>query len=381
MKLSFSTNGWSLGFSHLLELLQENKITGLEIHDVSAMSFEGEKPFSKSNINTTKKKLFEAGISISCIDVCSNLADASISNKCVAEVKEIVDLAQALSCKNVRIHAFECKDGGDFNHNVKNVIDLVIDYAKEKGVTLVMESMGIYSDTQKLADLLNDYACDNLSALWDIHHTHRYANEKPEISVKNLGKHIKHLHIKDSYIENAQIKYCLLGEGDLPIKNVFSSLSSINYEGYASLELMPMWLESLGDMDIILPQFTSYMGTFESVPSWQSTLYDNNAKTGKYVWKKETLIERTFSQVLDKMVEEFPDQLAFRYTTLDYTRTYSEFRDEVDVVARSLMALGVKAGDHVAVWATNVPEWYLTFWATAKIGAVLVTVNTAYKIH
>jgi acyl-CoA synthetase (AMP-forming)/AMP-acid ligase II len=43
--------------------------------------------------------------------------------------------------------------------------------------------------------------------------------------------------------------------------------------------------------------------------------------------------------------------------------------------------MGVKKGDHVAIWATNVPSWYITFWATTKIGAVLVTVNTAYKIH
>ena len=100
-----------------------------------------------------------------------------------------------------------------------------------------------------------------------------------------------------------------------------------------------------------------------------------------YIWKKYELIDLTFSQVLDKMVEEFPDQYAFKYTTLDYTRTYSEFRDDVDEFARSLISMGVKAGTHVAVWASNVPQWYLAFWATVKIGAVLVTVNTAYKIH
>ncbi|MBQ8149474.1 MAG: AMP-binding protein, partial [Clostridia bacterium] len=104
-------------------------------------------------------------------------------------------------------------------------------------------------------------------------------------------------------------------------------------------------------------------------------------KTGKYVWPKNHLIDLTFPQVLDRMVEEFPDQYAFRYTELDYTRTYSQFRDDVDQFARSLIAMGVKPGDHVAIWATNVPAWYLTFWASVKIGAVLVTVNTAYKIH
>ncbi|MBQ1424087.1 MAG: AMP-binding protein, partial [Lachnospiraceae bacterium] len=71
----------------------------------------------------------------------------------------------------------------------------------------------------------------------------------------------------------------------------------------------------------------------------------------------------------------------FKYTTLDYTRTYEEFREDVDNFARALVSMGVKAGSKVAIWATNVPAWYITFWATTKIGAVLVTVNTAYKIH
>lgn len=58
-------------------------------------------------------------------------------------------------------------------------------------------------------------------------------------------------------------------------------------------------------------------------------------RPGKYVWEKYSLIDLTFSQVLDQMVEEFPDQYAFRFTTLDYTRTYSQFRDDVDHFARA----------------------------------------------
>ena len=53
----------------------------------------------------------------------------------------------------------------------------------------------------------------------------------------------------------------------------------------------------------------------------------------------------------------------------------------MDAFARALVSLGVGAGSKVAVWATNVPAWYITFWAAAKLGAVLVTMNTAYKIH
>lgn len=385
MKLSFSTNGWELSFSELIALLTENKIGGLELHDVNAACFSKEKPFDKSNIAKTKKILFESGISVSCIDSVSNLADENSSAEIAEEIRENIKIAKELGCEFVRLHAFSCEgciDGCDAcDEYLKAFLPPLTAFAEENGVTLLMETMGIYSSTARLADFLGNFACDNLSAVWDIHHTYRYAGERADVSVKNLGKHIKHLHIKDSALVEGKIDYRLLGEGELPIKSVFDSLRSVNYEGYMSLELMPEWLESLGSADIVLPQFAGYMSTFESVPSWQNNLYDNKAKTGKYIWKKETLIERTFSQVLDRVVEEFPDQTAFKYTTLDYTRTYTEFRDEVDVVARSLMALGVKAGDHVAVWATNVPEWYLSFWASAKIGAVLVTVNTAYKIH
>ena len=98
------------------------------------------------------------------------------------------------------------------------------------------------------------------------------------------------------------------------------------------------------------------------------------------VWKKYDVIEATFSDVLDTMAEKYPDQYAFKYTTLDYTRTYQQFRDDVDACARAFVSMGVTAGTKVAVWATNIPAWFISFWAATKIGAILVTVNTAYKV-
>ncbi|NMB96705.1 MAG: AMP-binding protein, partial [Clostridiaceae bacterium] len=147
------------------------------------------------------------------------------------------------------------------------------------------------------------------------------------------------------------------------------------------LEWVKRWAADLDDAGVVFPNFANYMSRYVKKGSIRGRLFENKTKTGKYIWEKDTLIDLTFPQVLDRVVEEFPDQYAFRYTTTDYTRTYSEFRDDVDTFARSLIALGVKPGDHVAIWATNVPQWFVTFWATVKIGAVLVTVNTAYKIY
>lgn len=91
-------------------------------------------------------------------------------------------------------------------------------------------------------------------------------------------------------------------------------------------------------------------------------------------------IENTLGGVLDDLSKHNPNGLAVRYTDRNYFRTWKELNDEADLIARGMMSLGVKKGDHVAIWATNTPEWILTLFAAAKIGAVLVTVNTNFKI-
>lgn len=93
------------------------------------------------------------------------------------------------------------------------------------------------------------------------------------------------------------------------------------------------------------------------------------------------LRELTLGQLLDEAVEKWPDTEAVVYVDRDFRLTYREFGALVDTVAKGLMALGVKKGDKVAVWANNVPYWVTLQFATAKIGAILLTVNTHYQSH
>ncbi len=96
----------------------------------------------------------------------------------------------------------------------------------------------------------------------------------------------------------------------------------------------------------------------------------------------EGFIERTLGGQIEYMAEKFPDITAVKYAAkFNYERTYKEFSEECDRIARSFLAMGVKNGDHVAMWATNYPQWIMTLFGAAKIGAVLVTVNTNYKIY
>ena len=93
------------------------------------------------------------------------------------------------------------------------------------------------------------------------------------------------------------------------------------------------------------------------------------------------LREKTLGQILDETVARFPDREALVYADRNYRKTWSQFAEDVDTLARGLMALGVQKGEKVAVWATNVPYWVTLQFATAKIGAVLLTVNTNYREH
>ncbi|MCL2142661.1 MAG: AMP-binding protein [Methanomassiliicoccaceae archaeon] len=95
--------------------------------------------------------------------------------------------------------------------------------------------------------------------------------------------------------------------------------------------------------------------------------------------RKEIMTDETLGQLLEKRAAEYPDVDAVVYVDRDYRMTWKEFNESVDVIAKGLMALGVKKGDKLAIWATNVPHWVSVQFATAKIGAILLTINTNYR--
>ncbi|BCS89454.1 AMP-binding protein [Pseudodesulfovibrio sediminis] len=93
------------------------------------------------------------------------------------------------------------------------------------------------------------------------------------------------------------------------------------------------------------------------------------------------LREMTLGQILDETIEKHPDQEAVVYVDRGFRLTYREFGELVDTIAKGLMGLGVQKGEKVAVWANNVPYWVALQFATAKIGAIMLTVNTHYQSH
>jgi fatty-acyl-CoA synthase len=96
---------------------------------------------------------------------------------------------------------------------------------------------------------------------------------------------------------------------------------------------------------------------------------------------KKMPLNETLGHLIERISKEFPDNEALVYPDQNIRLTYKQFNEEVDRVAKSLLALNITKGDHVSIWSTNIPEWPILMFALAKIGAVLVTVNTNYKSH
>ena len=381
MKFSFSTKGWhNYSFDDFCAIAKDLKFDGIELHNVNNRLFtDKDGAFHDYTAAKTVRKLFEQKLTLACIDVVGDIA--TNSKEVLKETEKCIEIAKNLKISFIRLRAERSEDFEKANQKVIEFLEKALNIAEENDVTLLIETAGLYTNTEKLCDVLKLFASDNLGALWNFSTCYFYGKEEPKNVIKNLGAYVKHVHFYDAVMNDGKLERCLVGEGELPIADMMNALRSVNYDGFISLIWDPAWCPEIDDMEIIYSQFLNYMKQFADTKAGEKNYYYNTDRTGKFIWKKDLLIDHTFGQVLDKMVEEFPDQYCFKYTTLDYTRTYSEFRDDVDEFARSLIAMGVRPGSHVAVWASNVPQWFIAFWATTKIGAVLVTVNTAYKIH
>src|SRR6184192_3681351 len=111
---------------------------------------------------------------------------------------------------------------------------------------------------------------------------------------------------------------------------------------------------------------------------------------GLSYWQSECdgipLLEISIGDLLDRRAEEIPTQEAIVYScypefggAFDIRLTYHEYWERVNAIARGLLALGLNKGDHIAVWAANLPEWPLLEMAAAKAGLVLVTINPVLR--
>ena len=273
MNLSFSTRGWAdLSWEELIDTAIDMKFTGIEIYNLFKFPELTDRggPFHKHKIAATVRQLRDLRLRIPCFDTS---LDLSLGDGCLVPLRRVMEVARDMQVPYVVACALQ-----DREEQVRENLTAILDMAEELGVCLLLKTSGIYADTARLRTMLESFASEWLGALWDMHHPYRDFGESADTTIKNLGTYVKHVHLRDS---DDQTTYNLIGEGNMPVADMMRALSSINYDGFISLEWKPEWMEELTDREIIFPHFVNYMSRFNNPRTRKKSLYYNHDGSGQ----------------------------------------------------------------------------------------------------
>ena len=126
-------------------------------------------------------------------------------------------------------------------------------------MTIILESHDHFTASATLKDVLRQADSEHVGLLWDAHHTFASSGEEPEFTVKELGKWIRHVHLKDSIGRGEDRKYVLTGRGNVPVRRQVRSLESIGYKGFYCFEWEKRWHPEIEDPEIAIADYAHVM--------------------------------------------------------------------------------------------------------------------------
>ena len=226
MNLSFSTRGWlDVSWEENLSTALTMRFGGIELYNVhKCQDLIGRGgPLHKYNTAATVRSLHEKELKIPCMDTSW---DVSMEER-ISDLQTVMEIAHDIQCPYVAITA-QFENEALVRENLTKIQQI----AESLGVCILIKTSGIYADTARLRALLDEFACDELGALWDIHHTYRDFGESGDTTIKNLGAYVRHVHLRDSDDDKS---YNLIGEGTLPVASMMRALGSVDYDGFISI--------------------------------------------------------------------------------------------------------------------------------------------------
>ena len=275
LPLAFSTLAcpdWE--WKKILEFAEANHFAAIELRGLmGSLDLPSRPEFATDRLSQTKQELASRGLKIACVSSSSAMHESApdAREKSLADARRFIDLAAGLNAPYVRVFGNEIK--GPKEEVIARVaagMRTLADYAGPRGVTVIIESHGDFTDSPTLKDVLTRADSPHAALLWDAHHTFASSHEEPEHTVRELGKWIRHTHLKDSVVDGKDRKYVLTGKGDVPIERQVQALRKINYEGYYCFEWEKVWHPELLDASIAIPDYMKVMSGYLEKPATKS---------------------------------------------------------------------------------------------------------------
>lgn len=265
--IAFSTLGcpdWT--FQQITDFAASHGYSGLEIRGIKRqMDLSKCDEFSSpEKIKATLSLMREKGLKFINLGSSAKMhfPEGAEREKNLAEARTFIDLAQKINCPFVRVFPNEFPKDQDRNKTmglVSKGLLMLGDYARERNVTVLMETHGDFSGSEDVLKVMEAAEHANIGLVWDISNMWTETKEPPIEVYNKLKKYILHTHIKDAKLLGDKIQYVLLGKGDVPIFESIDILSKNGYKGYYSFEWEKLWHPEIAEPELALADFPRAM--------------------------------------------------------------------------------------------------------------------------
>jgi len=264
LTVGFSTLGcpaWE--WAKILDYAKAHDFSAFELRGLmGSMDLPSRPEFQPDRIAQCKRDVASRNLKIACVSSSAELhhADPEKRQQQMADAKRFIDLAASLGAPNVRVF------GNKIEGPREQVLDRVASglrelgtYAGARGVTVIIESHGDFTDSPTLNEILTRADSPNVGLLWDAHHTFVDGKEDPQFTVQKLGRYIRHTHLKDSVPTADGRHYVLTGRGDVPVRKQVEVLAATGYTGCYTFEWEKVWHPDIEEPEIAFADFAEFM--------------------------------------------------------------------------------------------------------------------------
>lgn len=266
LPIAFSTLGcpaWT--WRKILDQAAQFGYAALELRGVQGeMDLPKSPQFTGAKLKESLQDLAALDLKISDLGASARLGEPEAAKRAAQldEARRFIDLAHKLQTPYVRV--FGGKLGKD--QTMQAATELIIagfkelhEHARGSGVTLLIESHDEFTTSASLLKILQGMNLPTAALLWDAHHTFTDGHEQPAETFKQLGKYVRHTHLKDSRPGEKDRRYVLTGTGDVPVKETVKVLAASGYKGYYCFEWEKKWHPEIEEPEIAFPHYAKVM--------------------------------------------------------------------------------------------------------------------------
>ncbi len=241
---------------------------GLELRGVEGeMDLTKASPFTGSRLAATKRELADRGLAVPCLDTSCRFDQQTAIDSSIDEGKRHIDLAHALNAPFIRVFGDRIPDSQFRERIIAQVaagLLALAHHAEGTSVQVLLESHGDFARVENLLAVLQAISHPQVGVLWDVHHPYRFFSEPLAETYERLKNRIRHVHLKDSVSVDGGVRYCLLGQGIVPIREVLQLLANGGYQGWIAFEWEKRWHPEIEEPEVALPDFVRVLRTAET---------------------------------------------------------------------------------------------------------------------